>query len=361
MQNKQKIKILLLSAPIGSGHKMAAEALKEVFTQDSNVEVVHGNVFSFFPSILGQLFLKTYLHILKLCPAIYAAAYKWGNNNGGSLWARNLLNACLAKIGKSYIRKVAPDAVVATHATPAGIMSIYKKHFQPDLYLGAVITDFTVHQWWLYKEVNTYFIADESLCYKIITHNEAVCYGIPLRMAFKQAEYHTARQKYHLQAEDKVCLLLGGGDGLLPMQEIISNIKQMNLKIIAVTGNNCKLAEALRSIAADNLQVLEFTEDLPSLMAASDIIVSKAGGLSSAEITALGKKFIIYRPLPGQETNNARFLADKQLALIAETVDETAALVAECIKNNEKMNNKINMERINAAENICKYILSKIK
>lgn len=361
MKNNQKIKILLLSAPIGSGHKMAAEALREVFSQNRNIEVVHGNIFSFFPAFIGNLFLKTYLQILRICPAIYALAYKWGNTNSGSLRARNLLNACLAKLGKSYVEKIAPDAVIATHATPAGIMSIYKKNFRQDLYLSAVVTDYTIHKWWLYEEVNTYFIADEILQDKITGKSEVICYGIPIRMAFKNLDYQKAREKYKFQNDEKVCLLLGGGDGLLPMEDIIRNIGQMDLRIIAVAGNNFKLAEKLKNISAKNLMVLNFTEDLPSLIAASDIIVSKAGGLSSAEITALNKKFIIYHPLPGQERNNAVFLADKKQAMIAESVEEVVALLDDFIKYAIKKEDKINSERVNAAENICRYILNKIK
>ena len=57
MINK-KIKVLLLSEPIGSGHRMAAEALKEAFGNKENIEVVHGNVFDFFPEILGKTFLR---------------------------------------------------------------------------------------------------------------------------------------------------------------------------------------------------------------------------------------------------------------------------------------------------------------
>ena len=55
--NDKKIKVLLLSAPIGSGHRLAAEALQSAFAKYNNVEIVHGNVFDFFPAILGKTFL----------------------------------------------------------------------------------------------------------------------------------------------------------------------------------------------------------------------------------------------------------------------------------------------------------------
>ena len=78
-KNHKKFTILLLSAPIGAGHRLAAEALLEHIQTNKEVEVIHGNIFDFFPSFLGQSFLKSYLWILSHCPWLYEIAYKWGN------------------------------------------------------------------------------------------------------------------------------------------------------------------------------------------------------------------------------------------------------------------------------------------
>ena len=124
---RKKYTVLLLSAPIGSGHRLAAEALREALSEQADVEVVHGNVFDFFPHFLGSTFLRTYLWILGCCPWLYELAYKWGNQQSGSLWLRSLINRSLALLGSSYLQRVRPDAVIATHATPAGIMCYYKE------------------------------------------------------------------------------------------------------------------------------------------------------------------------------------------------------------------------------------------
>ena len=157
-----KFTVLLLSAPIGSGHRLAAEALKETFEKNKDIKVVHGNVFDFFPAILGKTFLKVYLWILGACPWLYEMMYKWGNRGGGSLWMREFINGALAYLGSGFIKKVNPDVVIATHATPAGIMSIYKRRKQSSLYLCGVVTDYTVHTWWICDGVDTYFIALEK-------------------------------------------------------------------------------------------------------------------------------------------------------------------------------------------------------
>ena len=159
----KKLKILIMSAPIGSGHRMAAVALEEALLRLENVEVVQGNVFDFFPSVIGKAFLKFYGTVLKFCPFLYELSYRWSNQGGGSLWMRNLLNGILLRLGKAFIEEVKPDVVFSTHATPTGILSLYKQKYDPGLWLGVVITDFTVHRWLVCPGVDAYFVADEKL------------------------------------------------------------------------------------------------------------------------------------------------------------------------------------------------------
>ena len=88
----QKYTVLLLSAPLGSGHKMAAEALEEAFKKHDNVKVVNGSAFDFFPKWLGNIILGGYIGILKHVPKLYDIAYRWSNTGNDSLWLRDFLN-----------------------------------------------------------------------------------------------------------------------------------------------------------------------------------------------------------------------------------------------------------------------------
>ena len=251
-ETRKKYTVLLLSAPIGSGHRLAAEALEQALADRPEVEVIHGNIFDFFPQFLGKVFLGTYLWILKCCPWLYKLAYSWGNKQGGSLWMRELLNRLLAWLGGSYLRSVQPDAVIATHATPAGIIGYYKKQ-HPKLWL------------------------------------------------------------------------MGGGEGLLPMAEIITALQRAalkNLRVVAVTGHNEALAAQLQAKYGATAEIYGFREDVPQLMAGADMIITKAGGLTSAEVLASGLDLLIYKPLPGQEEGNAAFLQQYCGALVARSTDE---------------------------------------
>lgn len=360
---KQKYTVLLLSAPIGSGHKLAAEAIEqELVSNYKQVNVIHGNIFDFFPHFLGKGFLKFYLCILQCCPWLYKIAYQWGNNPHGSLWLRSLINRILAFLGNSYLQKINPDAVIATHATPAGIIAHYKKS-HPNLWLGAVITDFTIHRWWLCDGVDTYFIADEYLKNKLKVNAEIKAYGIPLRQDFLNNDRIHYRQSLNWSLQDNVCLLMGGGEGLLPMKKIIETLLSLNdknLKIVAVTGHNQHLATTLHETYGNKIEVYGFRNDIPQLMCAADMIITKAGGLTSAEVLASDLSFIIYNPLPGQEEGNALFLQKYCNAFIANNL----TVLKNYIKNYNKQNiNYIERQKHAhpwASKDICQYLLQKL-
>ena len=343
---RKKYTVLLLSAPIGSGHRLAAEALREALSEQADVEVVHGNVFDFFPHFLGSTFLRTYLWILGCCPWLYELAYKWGNKQSGSLWLRSLINRSLALLGSNYLQHVRPDAVIATHATPAGIMCYYKeKH--PKIFLGAVVTDFTVHKWWLCNGVDAYFVADARLKEKITVPTQVQAFGIPLRQDFRRFDsfdYDACRKQYGWTSEERVCLVMGGGEGLLPMEEILLALQKKSiagLRLVAITGNNAKLEQKLRerfAVAAGAaeqdavgsvtpIEIYGFRQDVPQLLAGADMIITKAGGLTCAEVLATGLELFIYKPLPGQERGNAAFLEQYYQAKVCDGLEQLVQAV----------------------------------
>ena len=371
-KKKQKYTVLLLSAPIGSGHRLAAEALREAFAERGEVEVVHGNVFDFFPHFLGSTFLRCYLWILGCCPWLYELAYKWGNSQGGSLWLRGLINRSLAWLGGGYLRRVQPDAVIATHATPAGIMCYYKqKH--PEVFLGAVVTDFTVHKWWLCEGVDAYFVADARLKERITVSAQVEAFGIPVRQELQGNDYAACRAQYGWDKEEKVCLVMGGGEGLLPMEEMLAALTAAHidkLRLVAITGHNEKLAHKLQqrfaghttksSSEANPVEVYGFRQDVPQMLAGADMIITKAGGLTCAEVLASGLELLLYKPLPGQEQGNANFLQAYYGASVCQSLAALVAAVERVANAERPVEPQKPQGNPLAAEQICTFVLQKL-
>lgn len=367
-------RVLILSAPIGSGHKMTAQALVQEMQKKENIEVFEGDVFSFMPAWIGKTFLFCYLKLLVICPWLYGLAYgsasssnaeKHSLKDGQSkLWLRKLINSMLLKLGEAYLDKIKPDIVLATHATPLGIMSLYKKQYS-GLWLGAVVPDYNIHPWWLYEDVDVYFLADEGLRQRFPADTDVQSLGLPLREAFKAG----SREQYRTElgyGQERIVLLMGGGDGLLPMEQVVASIMKaelQNVRLVAITGHNQRIYKVLqkrfKGVSEKQLQVFGYREDVPKLLLAADVLISKGGAVTAAEALACGLDYIIFKPLPGQETGNARYLAKNYDVKIAQNVEEIAALLNNCA-NNKTVNCEALTKRKLAAERICEYVLQQV-
>src|SRR6185369_15806480 len=92
---------------------------------------------------------------------------------------------------------------------------------------------------------------------------------------------------------------------------------------VVVAGRNVELR---RQLAAEDRRhpthVLGFVTNMHEWMAASDLIVTKPGGLTSAEAMALGKPMFILNPIPGQEAANSDFLLERGAAVKANCIED---------------------------------------
>ena len=109
---------------------------------------------------------------------------------------------------------------------------------------------------------------------------------------------------------------------MLPMEEIVRTLRNEKFKeiyVVAVTGHNDGLRKKLEPLQKEfskdqteesvcRLAVLGFTDEMPRLMQAADVVITKAGGVTLAECLECGANILIYHPLPGQEQGNTAFL-----------------------------------------------------
>jgi processive 1,2-diacylglycerol beta-glucosyltransferase len=351
-------KILIMSAPFGSGHKLAATAVMQELSR-SGALVEECDAFSFLPAWMGQTCLAVYGLLLKYWPEGFAMLYKWSNGKQSSLKLRNFLNKFMAKRAAKFIQDFAPDAVVVTHATPAGMLAYYKEHYDHNLYVAAITTDYFLHDWWLCKGINTYFVADNQLTVKLLAmaraqglpQPEVLATGIPIRRHFSRMNYLHAREMFHWEERTLVCLFMGGGEGLLPMVPIIETLRKAYLpylKIVAVAGNNASLEASLEQFP--DITVYGFTDALPDLMIGADIVVTKAGGLTLTEALTAGTEIIIYQPLPGAEAENTAWFLQEGLAQKAVTPEE----ILRCIQNYKNLPETIRRQKLVAKKSAAK-------
>jgi processive 1,2-diacylglycerol beta-glucosyltransferase len=301
------------------------------------IEVLTGDLFSFAPGLFGRSLLKVYLWLLRHWPSSYDFLYKWGDQ-GGSLFLRAIVNRLFFRGARNFLAKAAPDAIIATHVTPGGLAALYKAASGQDIPLFGVVTDYAMHRWWLYDELTAYIVADRQLFVPyqelLRTGQKVWALGIPVSRDFSPAADKSVwRDRLALPESGFICVLSGGGEGLLNMESLAvawreEAARYPQVTLVAVCGRNQALARRLRRLALPYLRVEGFIDNIADYMKAADIMISKAGGVTAAEAAACQLPLAIYQPLPGQELLNLNRLVRAGLALSLATERDFCRLLA---------------------------------
>ncbi|BBB93200.1 MAG TPA: glycosyltransferase [Methylomusa anaerophila] len=359
-------KVLFISAPIGAGHTRAAQAVSDVIIDHyPDVETCICNVFDFFSPQFGELLLKGYLKILEYYPQAYGRMYDWGNASGMALYSRDLLSRYLAGRMFKFIADYQPTVIVCTHATPAGLVAWLVRQGKINIPAAAVITDYVVHRLWIYREIARYYVADillrDSMIQQGVEPSSIGITGIPVLPVFTQKlNKQQTRKKLGLKEDLKTILIMGGGAGVLPMEQILSlcNNLDVSLQLVLVTGKNTTLYDKLNKLKNTlrrPAHIYGYVDNVYELMAAADIFVSKPGGMSAAEAMATGLPLIIFRPIPGQEEANTRFLTKNGVAVCADSLADLKLILHRLLINNPEQLGIISRQALNMAKPNAAY------
>jgi processive 1,2-diacylglycerol beta-glucosyltransferase len=373
---KKSLKVLFLSAPIGGGHQQAAMAIAQAMQRiNHDVVIQHHDIFEYLNKFLGCILLSTYFKSLSFLPQVYANAYAWGNESKWALLMRRRISCFFANKIKLDLLDYAPDIVVCTHATPAGMMEYLKEECQIDFHTVGVVTDFVVHRLWINKAIKQYFVAEESLLQDLIKYQvkqeQGYAFGIPVSiMCGQNYDKNMLLARGGFSKNSRVVLLMGGGAGLFPMIEVLHALNQCKteLQLIAVCGKNKKLYDKIQKIKQSikhDMKVFGFINNVHELMAMSDVLISKAGGLTVSEALCSALPMLIYKPIPGQEEENTKFLIEKKVAIRIDKISTLEKVIDKIfrIESNVLDHMKINAKKIskpNAAENIADCILNNL-
>ena len=373
----QLCKVLFISAPVGAGHIRAAQAIISALHKgETSAQTKMANVFDFFNPSIGKIILNTYLKILEVFPKLYGMAYSWGNESYLALLGRRIVSAYLANHMEKYIMEYNPAVIVCTHATPAGLIAHLVRKNKLTIPVVAVVTDFVVHRLWIYPEIKHYIVADRAMG-DILTQNgiEGHCIqvmGIPVDEKFSLVpDRQSTLDKLQFSEMNKTILIMGGGAGMLPMTEIVACCEKIDttLQIIVVTGNNKKIYKKLNDLQPklhNKVKILKYVDNINELMAISDLIISKPGGMTSAESLCRGLPMIIYKPIPGQEEANTHYLIKCGAALRADSLAEIQTIITRLLVEDPEQltalqQNALAISHPQSAKEIAKYIVSLVQ
>ena len=248
---------------------------------------------------------------------------------------------------RGLIDDLQPSVVVCTHAFPCGVMAAYKRTFDPALPVVGIVTDFVVHPFWIYRNVDAYAVATPEMRAALVARGVAaeriVVSGIPVdrRFAAPRLEKDALRRALDLPLDRKVVLMMGGGLGIGPIELMMRALGEVAVPLAGaiIVGRNENLERRVLGAAERTdypLRVHGFVDNVFDYMYASDVLLSKPGGLTTSEALAADLPMILVRPLPGQEERNTRYLVSRRAAIRARGARGLARAVGNLLESPER-------------------------
>jgi processive 1,2-diacylglycerol beta-glucosyltransferase len=335
-------RVLILTASYGSGHNEAARCVAAELAR-RGVEPI---ILDHFRELVHPLFDRTtraaYLMLLRRAPAVWGLAYALGDR----LTSDSPLTFGASRVGAralgATLDRLAPDAVVTVHATPAVAMAVLSRTGRRVPPHTTVVTDFVAHSQWVAPGIDRYCVAADEVGHDLIARGipraRVVVTGVPVRAEFAAApEPAQARRALGLPADVPVVLAMAGSWGSVGrLPDVARALARMSRPVVGVlvAGHDRELRASLERIAGGTpLRVFGFVPDVHRLMAAADLLVTKAGGMTLAEAMAVEVPLLFYGSLPGQERRNERFAAAAGVALVARGRGDLARLLDRALRD----------------------------
>lgn len=371
MENK---KILILYAPFGAGHKMAANAIENVFKEKyPEVEIKNVDILDFGFKIFRQAAPLLYDYITIKTPFLYKWIYDFYNHSSRYKFL-NYASSFLIKKTKfiNLIKDFNPDFILSTNPLPMQLVSKTKKKNIIDILSANVCTDFGFHSFWHNFDVNYYFVANNEVKKSLILHDVAKesvkVTGIPIGLKFgKETDRGKILRDLNFNASRPVLLIVGVKIVYKNLLKVIESVKEKNesVQFIVVAGRDKNLQKELKKskiINDPSIRVFNFVDNLDEYMGIADLIFTKPGGLTVSECLAKGLPMIINDIMPGQEQDNVDYLVSCGAGIEAESVEEVVQNIVDLFNQPDKLikmkENCLKIAKPNAAVELVDFVNS---
>lgn len=336
-------KILFLMSDTGGGHRAAAEAIRDALIERYGSDHVQAELVDVyrnmrFPANTMPEFYPWIIHNGKW---LWKLAYRSSDNPRSA----RLTSRVTYRYNRSKLRRMVSqhpaDVVVCVHSVTAQpCMSAYQSFPQRPPFMTVVTDLVSTPIFWYDSRVDRCLVPTQAayergLKYGLAPEQMRII-GLPVHINFQRALIPKAEARARLgwDANLPTLLMVAGGDGMGPLFETTKAIVERGLRcqIAIVTGRN-KAQKALLDEAVKTwgqrqpIHVFGFVKNMPELMAASDMIVTKAGPGTIMEACIAGLPIILSDRVPGQEDGNIDFVVEHGIGVFAPKPDMVAATV----------------------------------
>lgn len=374
-------RILIFYSPFGSGHLSASKSLAAAFRHlNPQHIVVVEDIFEHIAQPLRSAVSTLYERLSERAPLLYEIYYESTDVDELSFaMTSNMLTDALYTpflhgLAK-FIERTKPDAIVCTQQFPLAAVSFLKQQGRIRQPIFVVVTDYMVHASWIAPEVEGYFVAHPQTGYVLqrrgVPAERVHVTGIPVRLEMLTPKTpEEMRRARDLPLDRPVIAIFGGGIEPKRVRLLLERMLEEADKpscAVVVAGRNRELAASLEDLQSGpqmELRKVGLIDYVDDLIVASDVVISKSGGLIVSEVLARNTPMIIIDPIPGQEEWNADFVvaagAGMQLRMPEIVPTATLSLLDEPERLRQMAMQAAKMGRPRAALDIAEIILNRI-
>lgn len=372
----KKRKVLIFHVPLGAGHAMAAKALVEAFAlKYPQIEVKSIDAFSFLFKKLGRIIPKGYNYVTTNIPILWKWAYDFHNDRIRSDFVNHTSKIIYKKAYFiDFIKDYNPDFIIATNPFCLPIISKTKEKKLMDIPLANVCTDFGFHSLWYDKNINYYFVSTEEIKKALVEHganpSSIKITGVPVSpKIIKTLNKKEIIKKLGFDFHKPILLIVGGRIKYGKLLKIVQGVAGVNnIQIIIVAARDEILFNKLQKFQIEkkyhSVRVFGFIKNLDEYMSASDLILTKAGGLTMAECIVKGLPMLIPDIIPGQEQDNVNYGVENGFAIREKNTKKIIEVILNLFSDKKKLSlmkeSCKKLAKPNAAEEIADFIISKI-
>lgn len=295
-------------------------------------------------SLLYPLHLANHMYgpVVNRFPRFWGLLWHFSNGHYRSRLILRLVSPLAATRLRNVLLRSKPDLIIGTHPLGNRVPARLLRELGWEVPLVTVVTDLvTIHRWWLCPEVDLSLVPTEEVrnlaLQRGLPPERVKVVGIPvdLRFAAGSKAKGELRQGLGLSEGLFTILLVGGGEGVGKVYDTARMITNASLdvQLLIVAGRNEKLKRRLEEVSWEvPTHVLGFAKNIPDLMHAADLIITKAGPSTMSEALACGLPMLISGSLRGQEEGNAEWVVDRGAALYTPTPEKIVTALQELLR-----------------------------
>lgn len=363
-------KILILTAGFGEGHNSAArgirDGLRKISPEDAHVEL-HDLFAQAYGS--GNDWARVlYMAMINRTPQIWRVIYRWLDRQETFSGDFRVLFALKNHL-RQIVARLQPDVIVSVYpAYPHMLDALLGGGGAPQPKRVVVITDsISVNAIWYRCRADYFLLPNEQSAAVLlaagIPREKIRTFGFPVSPVFAQPG--EVRLPPSDAAGRRVLYIINAANSAAP--QLVRRLAGLpEIQLTVTVGRNAGLkvsVEKIRRTVTQEFETVDWSDELPRLLRANHLVISKAGGATVQEAMSAACPMIINHIIPGQEEGNARFILETNSGTIAPTHDAVIAAVQKAFANDaaqwrEWSTNISHLGRPTASLDIAKFLLS---